>query len=393
MKRATANSSKRAAGGTLVLAALAIGLFPSGGAQAGGIDPRPADWISHSIPMRDTRDPLPRRQRADAEIEVIELPFPADHSPTGVLLMIPGFFQNAASFDLLPEKNVSIARALRDRFALKVYLLNVRGLGNSSRARRLRLDDFAIDDIPAALRWVAEREKTKVIVFGHSQGAMMVQASFAGLDRCGTATNCFRTETANLRQNDARGLAISGSNVALTTTDPRSGLERIGKIGRPLKSILHALLDRIGVKNLTRSGLLRGFAYLKVWEFLYHRANVSREAELALYQRTIEGSWSGVITDYIDGIHDEGLKADGSGERYADALEKIRIPAVSVAYGLDPLAEPEPTRRDSFARLGSAEKQFYVCESQGHEDFMMVESMHADWDAPTAWLLGHSSGK
>jgi pimeloyl-ACP methyl ester carboxylesterase len=371
----------------LASVALLLGAVPVfAGVNAG----RPADWISHVVDFSDTRTPLPKHSSPDARLEVIELPAPANTPIKGVMLMIPGFFQNANSFDLLPEKGISVARYLSAKFGLKIYLLNIRGLGHASAGKKLALDDFPIDDIPAAIHWVATRENTKIFVFGHSQGGIMLQASLAGLDRCGLDANCFRGETAALRQSEVRAIALSGANVAMTTDNPDSQLTKIGALGKKLKGILSATVDRIHIRGLVRNPLLFEFAYLKPWEFLYHRANVSGEAELALYRRTIENSWMSVVAQYVHGINKQGLAAhngDQPGERYADALANITVPLVAVTYGLDPMAEPGTTERDDFNRLGSATKHFYQNAVQGHEDFMMNSAMHADWDAPIAQLL------
>jgi pimeloyl-ACP methyl ester carboxylesterase len=332
-----------------------------------------SDLISHKVAVHDTRLPLPRKQAFLSHIEVLEMPLTSKQAQSGVLLLIPGFFQNANCFDLLPEKNISIARYLMKKFGLKIYLLNVRGLGKASSGKRLSLDDFAIDDIPSAIEWVSKKEKTKILVLGHSQGEHH---------------NCFKDAVAVSRQSLIKGIALSGSNVAMTTKNPKSHLLMMGRIGKWVAPVLYETFDRIHVADLVESRLFSEFAYLKPWEFLYHRPNVSHESMLALYQRTLDNSWSGVVIQYIEGINNKGLKSKGpdGGTFYGDKLKNISVPTVSVVYGLDPMAEPETTFRDDFLKLGSKQKKFFKYEQQGHEDFMMVEALHSDWENPIQWL-------
>lgn len=83
------------------------------------------------------------------------------------------------------------------------------------------------------------------------------------------------------------------------------------------------------------------------------------------------------------------MKALG-GDFYDSGLSNIKVPVAQVTYGLDPMAEPVATYRDSFSKIGSVQKKFYVHEGQGHEDYMMNPLFHSDWLEPMKWLTKNS---
>ena len=69
------------------------------------------DRVSYQVPIQDTREILPRGEQRESYVEVNEIPY-SGLKPRGVMLMIPGFFQNDVCLDLMPENDVSIARYL-----------------------------------------------------------------------------------------------------------------------------------------------------------------------------------------------------------------------------------------------------------------------------------------
>jgi pimeloyl-ACP methyl ester carboxylesterase len=361
--------------------------------NAYAINPRPADWISNVIPISDSRSLRIQGSRFQhPRVEIIEIPYSESIAPQATLFLVPGLFQNSASFDLIPEHGVSIARYLMKNFHLKILMLHVRGLGYASDARKLNLDDFAIDDIPAGIQWAKAHSTGPLYVMGHSQGAITLQASLSGVTRCELG-NCFKPDVAKIRQTGISGLALSAGSVTLATSNSTNHLEAVGRFGHFVGGPFGSLLDEIKVSHLVDLRITSGLSHSKLFEFLYHRPNISQDAELALFQRTLETSWAQVLVQFAEGARVENIatalstRASEQGESYAGALANIQLPVVQVTYGLDPMAEPEPTRETSFSQLGSAQKMFYVNAGQGHEDFMMDSRFHSDWYAPMQWLL------
>ena len=193
------------------------------------------DWIPHSV--------CP--QGAGSCLEVIEIQFPLDQVQTGVALLIPGFTQNGRFWDLWPEKNISYARHLMNELGIKVYLLNPRGIGNSDPRHRGNMDDEAIEDIPAALEFVAGREHEKILVFGHSQGGITLLASLSGLTRASGADPVFSREVALQRQALVRGAIAVASNVTMRSELPANDLFHHRSAGsRAQKFAAPSRLDR-----------------------------------------------------------------------------------------------------------------------------------------------------
>lgn len=355
------------------------------------VNPIPFTWIVHNVPLVDSREGA--TQPTDCTLKVVELPLAEGIEPVGAVLLIPGLFHNSDVFDLAPEEGISYARYLMLEKHLRVYALNPRGTKPWNPAgtqascypKKSSLDDIAIDDIPTALRFVAAREQMPVWVFGQSQGGITLQASLAGLKRCGKKNNCFDSDVSLERQELVRGVVLFGANVSMSdrrrpSHRPRSTTLVEFFLARPLAPFF----DRLKASWLTQSlsptnprGLLPIFAgkhsaaYWKFWEFAYHIANVTHTARTAYYNRTLDHSTMGILLQYSKGVRKDGIEAQGSGERYADALPYIRVPLVQVAFELDPLAEPVGSQKDNFERLGSDLKYFYYLRGQGHEDFLM----------------------
>lgn len=353
----------------------------------------PQSWTRFTVPVEDSRHHLPSGSPLHPHLEIAEIPYLAITPPAGALLMIPGFFQNGNSFDLLPEKGISFARYLSEKFKLRVYLLHIRGLGLASSGKKLNLDDFAIDDLPAAIDWVSKKEQSKIFVFGNSQGGIMLQASLSGLARC-SASNCFSPEAAVSRQNEVRGMAISGGSVSMTHEKNAffypSLLSIYRLIGAPLRA---SPLDYINIFTLTQEPLLTPLAHFPLWSFLYLEKNTSREAQEAMFDRTLEATWAGVMLQFGNGIEKEGVRTEyngQSGRPYTSGFKNLQVPTVQVTYEMDPFAEPEVTERDSYSFIGSPSKKFFTFPEQSHEDYLMSAKLHRDWDEPFEWLVQNS---
>lgn len=364
----------------------------------------PFAWTVHEVPLVDSREGAP--QKPDCTLKVVELPLAEGIEPIGAVLLIPGLFHNSDVFDIAPEEGISYARYLMLEKHLRVYALNPRGTKTgftkaSCYPKKSNLDDIAIDDIPAALRFVSAREKAPIWVFGQSQGGITLQASLAGLKRCGKNNNCFDAEVSDDRQEMVRGVVLFGANVSMSdrrrpSHRPRSTTLVEYFLARPLSPFLdglHASWLTKGLSPTKPRALLPLFsgkhsaAYWKFWEFAYHIPNVSKIARTAYYNRTLDHSTMSILLQYSKGVRKDGIEAKGSGERYADALPNIRVPVVQFAFELDPLAEPLGSQKDNFERLGSDLKYFYYQRGQGHEDFLMNADIAALQSEPLERIL------
>jgi len=326
--------------------------------------------------------------------EVVKMDYVSTKPKQGTVVLIPGFFQNGAIFDLMPENGISFARYLMKEKGLQVYFLHVRGVGNSSVTSHYNLDTLAINDIPTALQYISEKENEKVFVMGHSQGGITLKASLSGLDHCGSLT-CFNPTTALARQQYVRGILAIGANQSMSTRYHKNSLHFLGEFGWLTHSILDKTLDYIPAqqlieklsceKNLLGNGT--------VWDFLYSTKEVSDDIKQAVYENTFDGSSVGIITQYADGIDHQGLR-DSSGELFVDALKNIQIPVGEVAFDLDYFSPPREDYEDSFLKLDPKFRNFYQfpskkykVPSQRHEDFMLMPELFSEFSDPVDWLL------
>lgn len=334
-----------------------------------------AEWRTERMCGSDSRTSKPYC------LELVEV-VPCSLHARATLLLIPGFTQNAHIYDLLPDEGISFARYANKRFGICSKVLHVRGIGGSEYPERSRLDDIAIDDIPLALRHLSQQSR-RLIVLGHSQGGITLQASLAGLQRCGKV-NCFSAATAEARQQLVTRAGAIGANVDMTMPSPSSPPEILGKIGFALRGLIN-IPDLIAAKTLM-DFLPNAGAYVPFRELLYHQANVSAESRLALFRKSIDHTTSGIIGQYADGLNSNGI-CNTAKERYSDYLKNITLPFTHVAFELDPLALPQLTYRDTYKRLGSKDKFFLAVPNQGHEDFMMSAKLHQSLDRAIDFML------
>lgn len=357
--------------------------------------PYPSDWITHAV-------------CEDFCIEVLELESsttkteksPVDGAP---LLLIPGFFQNARSFDLLPEKGASFARYLQKKLKSPLYVLHVRGIGRSPypEGTELTLDKIASQDIPLAVDYLKEKHKKKSILIGHSQGAITSQAFLAGLKKCKNDF-CFSKKEALARQKNVVVAGLIAGNVAMNRSSKKNPLKEFVSSVQWLIPALELTFDRVPAYWLTQyiSPTKRKWpliqplageqsvAFFDLWELVYHIPNVSFEARKALYDLTLDASSTNIMAQFKEAVLGGGVRTK-NGEYYSDHLKNIQLPVVQQVFKKDPLAEWKSTRDENFKRLGSSKKSFFAIENQGHEDFMMDKKYLKDFDPWVSKLIGY----
>lgn len=338
----------------------------------------PRHWQPHLINVKSGQD-----DRA-TNLELIEF-LNTKKKNRPILLFVPGYFQNSYSWDLLPEENISIVDYIQQKYSFHVFSLNTNGIGNSTYIKKSNIDDIAIDDISYAIEYLFKKYgKKPIYVFGHSNGAITLQAYLSGLTR-GSKGNYFNATVAFERQKRVKAAALSAGNVCMTDGEKDSFLEILARLGHRMR-LLNTLFDWLNAEILTKyisptTGPLgdSSIAYNKLWKFLYHRENVSVPSIKALYDKTVEGASVASLFQYSDGILGECVR-NTSGEMYQSGLANINIPIFQSTYELDPLAPPRFTYTDSYSYIGSHIKEFIVFPNQGHEDFMMNAALHQNLD-------------
>jgi len=318
-------------------------------------------------------------------LEIVKLDYASTIPVKGVAVLVPGFFQNGADFDLIPEQGISFARYLMKEKGLQIYFVHVRGIGNSDVVPHSNLDDIAMDDLPAAFKYVSELEHQKVIVIGHSQGGITSKAAISGLDHCGSL-DCFNTATAANRQKYIRGILSIGANQSMSTRFHKEILPFMGSMGWFLRSLTSRFADYVPARELlTAFPAEKKIAFLKFWSFLYTPAAVSRDARTAIMENTLDGSSIGIINQYADGIHNGGLR-NSSGEAYVDALKNIHVSIAEVAFENDFFSPPEETYDDTVLKLDPRFRAFFSFPNQAHEDFMMLPHLAPEFSDAIDWL-------
>lgn len=368
------------------------------------VPPRPNDWRALKLPVLDTRYPEGHKKRKACDRELIELRYSAAMPQRGSALLIPGFMENAHAWDLAPERGISYARWLMHTKGLKVYMLHIRGVGKSCYPAKSNLDDMAIDDIPAALAEVSAREgRENLLVIGHSMGGIALQASLAGLDRCGEV-NCFKAESATARQALVDGIAVEGSNVEFTLRDKEVPLRAGASFQKLLMLMPPLLFDRVAadtalavsdglddlfdgttggnVTNAVREPVFQAL----FWRYFYSGPNVAPDVRELFKRRALDATSRGTIEQYSQAIRGPGMRATG-GDKYSDKLGQITVPVAQAAFERDTFADWEYSRTDNFDRLGSAQKRYFAYPGEGHQDFMLNGAFHARQSELIDWLL------
>ncbi|PIP95364.1 MAG: hypothetical protein COV37_14445 [Bdellovibrio sp. CG11_big_fil_rev_8_21_14_0_20_39_38] len=336
-----------------------------------------ADFIAREFCQKDSR------LKKNYCLEMMEFAYRSPFPKKGTVLLIPGFFQNVNIWHLDPEKGVSVARYLMEKFGLHPFVLHVRGIGHSDYVKDSNMDDIAIDDIPRAIDELSTLSGGPIYVMGHSQGAITAAASLSGLTRCGKK-NCFKPEVAELRQSKVKKLAMLAGNLAMSIDREDNFLLPLMKLAdsKILRSTLRAI-DEIDVKLVT--SLTGPVAFLNYWENLYLLENAPDDSRRALWKKSVDTSSAEIVIQFAEGIENRNIQCVG-GTAYSKGAENLKLPVVQQTYDQDELAEWEATRRDTFEHIGSQNKKFLLVKNRAHEDFFMNKNLHSDLDSVVEFL-------
>ncbi|MBS1985508.1 MAG: hypothetical protein JST16_15185 [Bdellovibrionales bacterium] len=372
--------------------------------------PRPADWILHTLPMTDSRsvDGRPRLKGKDKDkpclLEIVELKYRNNDQPKprGTVLLIPGLNQNGFVFDLDPERGISYARQIMEQ-GLQVYFLHPRGVGRSCYPPKSDLVETAISDVTSGIKFVAGRAKEKITVIGHSEGGIVLEASLAGADRDSNGKTYFNSQKAAERQSYVKSIGVIGANVAMTTREKITQLKVASYVDAVTRPIVSKFVDYVPAGALARTAtkvfmpirkvsepILKGQspAYWGLYKYLYNVKNVDERTRQAFINKALDGSSVAVLQQYAEGIRKGGLRTS-SGEKFADNLKNITVPVAQVVFENDAFSEIQPTKNDSYNKLGSEQTAFFIYPGQGHEDFMMNARLGEKFRSHTDWLFTH----
>ncbi|MBS1913326.1 MAG: alpha/beta fold hydrolase [Bacteroidetes bacterium] len=335
------------------------------------------------------------------------------------LILWEGFYQNGIFFDVMPGSG-SIAEYLHAN-GYDVWILNSRGNGGSTGTHFFAsMDDFAAIDIPTVIAFVTAKAGRRPVYVGHSQGGNTALMSMMGACKKPDGEVYLSDTEARARQESLLALVTLGSYLDFTFSKP-SSLQQFVRQGVVLTlfgrkfhiissdgilKILH-ILKRIPVpvplalrEAMVNSKALRIILFpltlilnfvslMKTWEFLYHIPNVSREARLRLFYRTMQSTYWGILYQYQQAVKFEKMMSVDKRVNYSRHYPAVTLPISVVTMEYDTLADAEQTRVVMFPKLGSREKYFTEWMGQGHEDFVMnPDYFHQLTDAINLLNLG-----
>ncbi len=313
------------------------------------------------------------------------------------VILWPGFTQNGHFYDVMPGEG-RLAEYLWSN-DMDLWIVHSRGTGESTgRKQPSSLDDFAAEDIPAIISYVAKETKQKPIYVGHSQGGNTALISLMGAVKLPDGSMTISSKEAQARQQMLKGFVTLGSYLDFTFSK-ESSLREFVRRGIMVKqwcvlrsstllSILHILKFlpvpvslSLRQKLLASKGLrivlfpltliFNGVAQMSFWEFLYHIPNASRESRRYLLYRTFDGTYWAMLKQHHQAILNEKMLSLDGKVNFSDHYAAITLPTSVVVMEYDTLADPVEVKRVMFEKLSSKQKFFTEWKGQGHEDFAM----------------------
>ncbi|MDA8792901.1 lysophospholipase [Bacteriovoracaceae bacterium] len=335
-------------------------------------------------------------KKSNSKLELIKLTSTENINSKYIILYIPGYFQNAESFDLLPKEKISVARYMQELLPHESFLLNPNGIGRSKYLKRSTLDDIALHDIASSVDYLKSKyPQKKLILFSHSMGAITSKAYLGGITKCTKRSHCFDPQIAKKRQDKIHVAIFSAGNVCVTNDKPGNIIQILTKAIFPAVPVVKRMgflptklfnkilfpVNRKGKKNVITHNLF--------WKFLYNPKNVSSKARNAIYNKTVEGVSAPTMAQFYYGAKDGCLHTEKRYESYQKGLSYIELPIFQMLYTLDGLAPPEETIRDDFSYIATPQSKKFlrIYQNQGHEDFMMSRKFHKNLNPLRNFIL------
>jgi hypothetical protein len=315
------------------------------------------------------------------------------------VILLPGFTQNALIYDLFPG-GASLAEYLWTR-GFDVWMVHPRGTGESGgRCEHASLDDYAAADIPAIISFVARKVPAPPILVGHSQGGITSILSMMGAEFQDDGRIRLSDDAAARRQGTLGGLVAIGAFPSFVYKDEaplqrlvRRGVPVLGieiplgpllRLVRPLPFLGVPVTARLRRAMLSRSALrvllyplyavLEIAGRLPLWEFLYHIPNVSVAARRQVLFATIDGTFTGILAQYYDAIHDSTMRSSDGTVDYSKEYGRLRLPISIISMELDGFVDEPSMVELMFDGVSSKVKFNRYIPGEGHEDPFMIPS-------------------
>jgi oxygen-independent coproporphyrinogen-3 oxidase len=253
------------------------------------------------------------------------------------VLLVPGTFSNHTFW--LGTRGTGFARAAADA-GFQTWSLDPRGHGASQRPRRHErwdFDDWAREDVPAALR-AATVDGTRAVVIGHSAGGAAILAALA-------------------------------AHVEL-----RPAVRGVITLGTPVpwqQKVFRGLAGRL-IRTISR----------RLRSFPARALRLGPEDELA-----------GVMEQWM-GWNFDGRWLGDDGTDYGARLAEIMAPTLVVAGAADRIWAPPAAVRGLYDLVGSPAKRFLLCgrasgfaKDYGHVELVVSRAArHEVWPRLIAWM-------
>ena len=313
------------------------------------------------------------------------------------LILFPGFFQNGYVYDL--SEKVSLARFLWES-NFDIWIIHPRGTAQSDgRHKRSSIDDFASDDIPAIINYVFLKTGIKPVFVGHSQGGISAIISMMGALKINDSEVILSDTAGEERQRNLHAMVTLGSYLDFSFSK-ESALKNFVKEGVVItwggkkitllksNSILNILnkFNFVGMpvsfklrSAFLQSGSLEMFLFplalllnfiskLSAWKFLYNIPNVNTSMRQALFYKTMDGTFSPVLSQFYFALKNDVMKSSNGEVNYSINYQRVTLPVSIVAMEFDSLADPEMMEQKMFNKISSNNKFFTLWTGVGHED-------------------------
>ncbi len=353
--------------------------------------------VEYTVTQDDVEIALARYKRAGA---------------TPIILM-HGFAQNYRIWDF-PILEHNFAWVLY-RQGYDVWLPSVRGHGagiaySGQGHSYSNIDDLAIYDVPAIIKYVTEATKILPIWIGHSLGGMLAYMYLQGV--CYISINNVKVATGDIelakeRQKHLRGLVTIGTPVRLAwELLPEHSNQKLGFWQS--NKILPWLMNIKSLRNLSKN--LPYIPTANIWGILdsgvnaeasigthknswlkkvthwsvtkiansylaslfWYPPNMNKELVENVMHTTLNNISSGVFDQFADWIENRTFRAYLVGQKspyiYTEHFDRIKVPLLMITGNRDKLAPESIVYVEGFLKMGSTDKSFHCFEGFGHND-------------------------
>lgn len=281
------------------------------------------------------------------------------------VLLVHGLAMNRHAFDFGVEAWSLAALLAKDGF--DCFVLDLRGHGLSRRgpSRHWTIDDYARQDVPAALDAVSEATGSPDVLWvGHSQGSLL------GLATC------------VLHPERVRAIAALAAPVFYDGSEPRLRT-LVGMRGLPLARHFRAFARWLSP--------FVGFLHPALVQIVLNTRNMAPPIYRRFMANGVENLQPGVLEQFAIFVAEDSFRSFDGKTDYRALLPRARQPALFISAVNDGLATPAAVE-GAFALWGGPKRLWRAERGFGHVDLLLGR------DAPgyvfpevQAFLLEHST--